>query len=70
MTRPSILGNQYANVAHRQPSGPIADAMLALAFEQRTANLIAYANASDGETADRLWDHIITPRLGMDETNE
>lgn len=45
-------------------------ATLALAFEQRTLALIAYAKVADDETADRLWVDHITPRLGMDETNE
>ncbi len=45
-----------------------ATATLALAYEQRTANLIAYAKVADDETADLLWVDHITPRLGLDET--
>ena len=63
-------GSDYANATHRQQSGPIADALLTLAFEQRTANLIAYAQVADDETADRLWVGHITPRLGLDGGDE
>lgn len=41
------------------------EATLALAFEQRTQALIAYAQVADDETADLLWVDHITPRLGL-----
>lgn len=44
----------------------VAERLAALAFEQRTANLIAYSQVADDETADRLWVDHITPRLGIE----
>lgn len=44
---------------------PDTRATLAVAHELRTANLIAYAQVADDETADRLWVDHITPRLGL-----
>lgn len=60
-------GNPFAEV-HENDYGISAEACatLALAFEQRTANLIAAAQIADDETADRLWVDHITPRLGLD----
>ena len=49
---------------------PDTRATLALAFEQRTQALIAYAQVADDETADRLWVDHITPRLGLDGGDE
>ena len=42
------------------------EATLALAFEQRTANLIAYATAQDqrGVVGDRYWEEV-ADRLGL-----
>lgn len=66
----TMPGNQYANATHRQPSGPIADAMLALAFEQRTANLIAYAADVDVIRDDERLNAAIRDRLGMGDDDE
>ena len=79
----TLTGNPHADAAqpvysshqtHEQVQESLVytqrEATLALAFEQRTLALIAYAQVADDETADRLWVDHITPRLGLEGGND
>ena len=61
-----LLNSGYTTEAPEYAATCQVEATLALAFEQRTQALIAYAQVADDETADRLWVDHITPRLGLD----
>ena len=59
-----LPGNPYAGVhseyfgGSRANTEQVVGAINALAFEQRTANLIAYANSHDYEDVHVVWDEI------------
>lgn len=58
----NLPGNPHAIQAHNTAEWTAAertiDALLALAFEQRTANLIALANAEAVDDIHVIWDEI------------
>ena len=68
----NLPGNPFEADAQDDPrnmGGTTANALLALAYEQRTANLIAYIETfGGGIDYDDIW-HDISTRLGLGENN-
>ncbi len=57
----NLPGNPHARQAHNAhpwSENRMIDALLAVAFEQRTANLIALANAEAVDDIHVIWDEI------------
>ena len=69
----NLPGNPYEEFAQddpRNPGGTRANATLALAYEQRTANLIAYVETFGGGIEyETVWADI-RARLGLGENND
>ncbi|WP_440102425.1 hypothetical protein [Glutamicibacter mishrai] len=69
----NLPGNPYANVnvdyADTNDGRINGEAILALAYEQRTTNLIAYMSHADSEQYEAIWREL-KARLGLGDNNE